>query len=224
MSITTVLFDLDGTLVDSLADLTDAVNHVRTSYTLPHLTIADVREMVGKGANNLIQQVLPSSSEQERECALQLYINFNTEHIVDKSTFYPGVVLMINQLHAVGVKMAVISNKHESLSRLILNSLGVHDLFAHISGGDTFSEKKPSPLPLLSVMGLLGSTPEQSCMVGDSINDIEAGNTAGITTIGCRWGYGSEKELQNATHQADSVHELHTILESLSTSGSRGTC
>jgi phosphoglycolate phosphatase len=224
MSITTVLFDLDGTLVDSLEDLTDAVNHVRTSFSLPLLTVSGVCEMVGKGAANLIQQVLPSSSNQERERALQLFIDFNTEHIVDKSFFYPGVVEMLTQLHAAGITMAVISNKHESLSRLILHALGIHDLFDNISGGDTFSEKKPSPLPLLSVMELLGSSPEQSCMVGDSINDIEAGNAAGITTIGCRWGYGTAEELYSATHLADSVSELVTILESLSTSGSRGTC
>jgi phosphoglycolate phosphatase len=224
MSITTVLFDLDGTLVDSLEDLTDAVNHVRTTFRLPLLTVSEVCAMVGKGATNLIQQVLPSSSDQEHERALQLFIDFNTEHIVDKSIFYPGILLMLKQLHAAGITMAVISNKHESLCRMILHALGVHDLFAHISGGDTFSEKKPSPLPLLSVMELLGSTPEQSCMVGDSINDIAAGNAAGITTIGCRWGYGTAEELYSATHLADSVPELVTILESMSASGGRGTC
>ena len=224
MSITTVLFDLDGTLVDSLEDLADAVNHVRTASALPLLTVEDVRKMIGKGARNLIQMVLPASSDQERERALQLFIDFNTEHIVDKSFFYPGVVEMLKQLHAAGITMAVISNKHESLSRLILDALGIHDLFAHISGGDTFSEKKPSPLPLLSVMEIIGSTPEQSCMVGDSINDIEAGNAAGITTIGCRWGYGADEELQRATHQADSAYELFTILESLSAPGSRCAC
>ena len=223
MSINTVLFDLDGTLVDSLDDLTDAVNHIRSVFAHAPLAASDVRAMVGKGTRNLVRRALPACSPQELEHALQLFIDFNTRHIVDKSRFYPGVVEMLQHLHDSGIRLAVISNKHEALSRLILCALGTHDMFENISGGDTFSERKPSPLPLLGVIELLGSTPEECCMVGDSINDIQAGTHAGITTIGCGWGYGSHEELCSAAHHADSVPELLTILELLASSGNRGT-
>lgn len=208
MKIKSVLFDLDGTLVNSLDDLTDAVNHVRHGCALPPLASSDVRMMVGKGALNLVQRALPDCSNTEIEQALQRFLDYNTIHIVDKSRLYPGVIELLNFLKQKGFRMAVISNKNEALSSLILTSLKIHGYFESISGGDTFPESKPSPLPLLRVIEELGLEPCEALMVGDSINDIQAGNLAGITTIGCSWGYGTRQELSQATSIADSCTDL----------------
>lgn len=215
MSLSTIFFDLDGTLIDSLDDLTDAVNHIRAEYTQPPLPSTEVRVMVGKGARNLVSRVLPACSASEHEKALRKFIDFNTRHIVDKSACYPGIVDLLQQLHRSGHRLAIISNKNESLCGLILHAFGIHELFAHISGGDTYAERKPSPVPLFSAMKALGSLPDECCMVGDSINDIEAGSRAGIMTVGCNWGYGNELELQDAHFHADSVDALQLILASL---------
>jgi len=212
MTIATVLFDLDGTLVDSLHDLTDAVNHMLTGFGRQQLDPVQVRQLVGKGARNLVQRALASDSPAEISRGLAAFTEFNTIHIADKSRLYPGVREMLQQLADCGIRLAIISNKNEELSRLILKTLEVDGFFDIIAGGDTFAEMKPSPLPLLQVINKLGCSPAEAVMVGDSINDIQAGNCAGITTIGCRWGYGNSDELNESKYSADSCSDIINIL------------
>jgi phosphoglycolate phosphatase len=208
MIIRAAIFDLDGTLVDSLEDLTDAVNHLRNAYSYPPLTAESVRQKVGKGTRNLIQQVLPGISDTDMNRALCLFLDFNRAHIADKSRLYPGMQDTLQALAIRNVRLAVISNKNEELSTLILQTLGIDDLFESISGGDTFPERKPSPLPLLNVADSLGIAPADCAMVGDSINDIEAGNRADMTSIACSWGYGSREELLGADVLVHTPQEL----------------
>src|SRR6185369_8417611 len=132
MNIRAVFFDLDGTLVDSLGDLTDAVNHIRSTFSFPPLTAEAVRLKIGKGARYLVQQVLPDLSEFEIYRALKLFLEFNKKHIADKSLLYPGIPEVLHELADRGIRMAVISNKNEDLCTLILQALGIHDLFEYI--------------------------------------------------------------------------------------------
>jgi len=215
MTISTVLFDLDGTLVNSLEDLTDAVNFMLTGYGKTNLSSAEVRRLVGKGARNLIRRALVTDSVDDIDHGLRLFVEFNTAHIADKSRLYPGVKELLETLLADGLRLAVISNKQETLSRLILESLGISSCFEVICGGDTFSEMKPSPMPLIKVMDGFGVTPAQAVMIGDSINDIQAGRQAGVTTIGCAWGYAGQGELAEADRLASSCGEIVKILQHL---------
>ncbi|MSN25581.1 MAG: HAD-IA family hydrolase [Geobacter sp.] len=215
MKIRSVLLDLDGTLVDSLGDLTDAVNHVRQAFAEPPLTTDAVCTMVGKGAINLLQQALPEHDSSDIEHALQLFLVYNAAHIADKSRLYPGVIEMLETLQAKDIRLAVVSNKSEALSVLILNALGIQDYFESISGGDTFPECKPSPLPLLRVIEQQGVTAHECVMVGDSINDIQAGNMADIATIGCSWGYGGREELSHSRFIADSCDDIISAITNL---------
>lgn len=212
MTITAALFDLDGTLVDSLDDLTDAVNHMLAGFGRQQLEPAQVRQLVGKGARNLVQRALVTDSPGEISQGLAAFTEFNALHIADKSRLYPGVRELLQQLSAGGIRMAVISNKQEALSRLILKTLEVDAFFDIIAGGDTFPEMKPSPLPLVRVIDEFSCSPADTVMVGDSINDIQAGNRAGISTIGCRWGYGSAEELYGADYQATSLADIFSII------------
>lgn len=214
MIIRAAFFDLDGTLVDSLQDLTDAVNHIRGSFSLSPLTEGEVRLKVGKGARNLIEQVLSDHSAADVSQALDMFLEFNARHIADKSRLYPGILEALNELAARDIKMVVISNKHEDLSRLILRELGIHDRFENICGGNTYPEYKPSPLPLLKETEKLGLSPFQCVMVGDSINDIVAGKLANITSIACTWGYGNRDELAGADCFVHTPQELQTAITS----------
>ncbi|HEX9079269.1 MAG TPA: phosphoglycolate phosphatase [Desulfuromonadaceae bacterium] len=212
MTVGTVLFDLDGTLVDSLEDLTAAVNHMLAAFGKRPLESFEVRRLVGRGARNLVQRALDTRSPDHVERGLELFVGFNRAHIADKSRLYPGVRELLDTLAAHGIPMAIISNKQEALSRLILETLGVGVYFATVCGGDTFPEMKPSPLPLLRLMERFGTPAADTVMVGDSINDIQAGRGAGITTIGCTWGYGGLDELREADHIAASCGEVAHIL------------
>ena len=212
MTISAVLFDLDGTLVDSLDDLTEAVNHMLAGLGRPQLDPAQVRQLVGKGARNLVQRALDTSSPEEINLGLSAFTEFNALHIADKSRLYPGARELLQQLAADGIRMAVISNKQESLSRLILKTLGVDAFFDIIAGGDTFPEMKPSPLPLVHVIDGFNCSPAGAVMVGDSINDIQAGKRAGIATIGCSWGYGGAEELYGADYQAACLADIPSII------------
>lgn len=217
MSASAVIFDLDGTLVDSLPDLADAVNHMLTSLGLEALNQSDVRQLIGKGARNLVQRALSSNSPPDIDRGLALFTEFNTRHIADKSQLYPGILGILQQLRAQEVRMAVVSNKNEALCQMILKALHIDHFFEIIAGGDTFTEMKPSPLPLQKVITLFNCLSTQAIMVGDSINDIQAGNQAGATTIGCTWGYGERKELDEAAYCVKSVEELSGILIRLTT-------
>ncbi|MGD0585078.1 MAG: phosphoglycolate phosphatase [Oryzomonas sp.] len=212
MTVRAALFDLDGTLVDSLDDLTDAVNHMLAGFGHPSLTPPSVRRLIGKGAHNLVRRTLETESEEAITRGIKLFVDYSSAHITDKSTLYPGVRETLGRLAENGIRLGVVSNKHEALCHLILEALGIARLFEIICGGDTFPEIKPSPLPLLRALDRLGIAAHDAVMVGDSINDIEAGQQAGITTIGCTWGYGGAEELAGADHRAASPGDVASIL------------
>lgn len=215
MAIKAVFFDLDGTLVDSLDDLNDAVNHMLSALDRKPLNVNEVRRMIGKGARNLVQRALATDSTEMIEQGLKFFTTFNAAHIADKSRLYPGTIEMLDEMRECGIRMAVISNKNEVLSRLIIQTLQIEDYFAAICGGDTFQEMKPSPLPLIKVLENLNLHLSSSIMIGDSINDIQAGKLAGIATIGCRWGYGEDEELVDADYRVDSWQEAVDIIRGI---------
>ncbi len=208
MTVRAVLFDLDGTLVDSLGDLTDAANHVRETFSLPLLSVADVRLKIGKGSRHLLQQILPGFSEAVITSALDTFLDFNRKHIAEKSHLYPGILDTLHNLAASDIRMAVITNKNEDLCLLLLQDLGINNLFECICGGDTYPERKPSPLPLLKTAENMGVPPQECIMVGDSINDVESGQHAAMMTIACTWGYGNMAELTGAARIVHTPKEL----------------
>jgi phosphoglycolate phosphatase len=212
MTVHAALFDLDGTLVDSLDDLTAAVNHMLAGFGRPSLPPPSVRRLVGKGAHNLVGRALETESEEAITRGIELFVAYSSAHITDKSALYPGVREALERLAENGIRLGVVSNKHEALCHLILEALGIARLFEIICGGDTFPEMKPSPLPLLQALERLGIAAHDAVMVGDSINDIQAGQQAGVTTIGCTWGYGGAEELAGADHLAASPGDVVAIL------------
>lgn len=210
-----VLFDLDGTLVDTLEDLAAAVNHMLSGFDKPALAVETIKHLIGKGSRDLTQRALQTENAEEVERGMKLLVGYNTRHIAVHSKLYPGVPELLQGLASRGIKMAVVTNKNEALSRQILDVLGIEHFFEIICGGDTLTELKPSPLPLLHVVKQFGLSTEQVVMVGDSINDITAGNLAGITTIGCDWGFGGDVEIIDASYKASSCKQVAELLQKL---------
>ncbi len=203
-----IIFDLDGTLIDSLDDLAAATNHMLTSLGRKTASREQVRGYVGQGARRLVEKAMPNAVPEEIEIGLSLFLDYNEEHIVDRTRLYPGVRETLNTLRDTGVAMAVVSNKNVALCRKVLITLDAESYFATVIGADSLKFRKPSPEPLLMVLRDLGIPSGQAVMVGDSCNDIDAGRAAGVPTIGCTWGYGDPRELKDAEYLIDSFPEI----------------
>ncbi|HTG81228.1 MAG TPA: HAD family hydrolase [Geobacteraceae bacterium] len=203
MPIKLIIFDLDGTLTDSLADLTDATNHMLARFGRPALGCAEVRQLVGQGARRLVERAMAGASAEEIEMALAIFLDYNEAHIADKTRPYPGVAETLDLLKGSGRVMTVVSNKNAALCRKLLALLGIDRFFAEILGADSLPFRKPSPEPLLKLIRDLGVSAAETVMVGDSINDIAAGKGAGVATVGCTYGYGDIAELAEATYRID---------------------
>lgn len=206
-----IIFDLDGTLIDSLSDLADATNHMLTSLGRPRIEQDAVRSLVGQGARRLVERALAGASGEEVEQGLALFLDYNYRHIADRTVPYPGVRETLDTLKGRGMRMAIISNKNVALCREVVSALGIDRYFEEILGADSLPFRKPSPEPVLKLLADFGVAPERAALVGDSINDIAAGKGAGVRTVGCTWGYGDQLELKDADYRVGELVELLEI-------------
>lgn len=207
-----IIFDLDGTLIDSLPDLADATNHMLATFDRPRIDQDSVRSLVGQGARRLVERALAGVSEEEVEQGLALFLDYNHRHIADRTVLYPGVTETLDLLRGRGMRMAIISNKNVALCREVLSVLRAEHYFEEILGADSLPFRKPSPEPVLRLLADFGVPPGRAAMVGDSINDIAAGKGAGVTTVGCTWGYGDLEELADADYRIDCFSKITEIV------------
>ncbi|HEB76833.1 MAG TPA: HAD family hydrolase [Nitrospirae bacterium] len=209
-----ILFDLDGTLVDSSRDITNALNHAIAPLGLEPLSVEETVRLVGEGITRLIEKAAGATDEETKEDVLRRFLEFYAGHLTEHTRPYPGVPETLERLGS--YRKAVISNKREELSRRLLSELGLDSHFAHILGSDSTPEKKPSPLPLLTVIETEGLTAENALMVGDSDLDIEAGRRAGVVTVGAAYGYRPLESLKDADFlMRESLVELSGIIETI---------
>jgi phosphoglycolate phosphatase len=188
MRIDTFLFDLDGTLVDSVADLATAVNLLRSELSLPPLDIPTVRGYVGDGATFLVKRSLPEGLFSEER--LQRFLSHYGEHLLENTALYPGIRPFLDERKSTGMKMAVVTNKPHRLTLLLLEGLALNSYFPVVIGGDSLPQKKPDPRPVWRAMEELAAAPESTVLIGDHHTDLAAGRAAGIRTCFCAWGIG----------------------------------
>jgi phosphoglycolate phosphatase len=198
-----ILFDLDGTLVDSVPDLTLAVDSMMETLGLPTRGEARVGEWVGNGMERLVRRALVGQLEGEPDEALlqqgfPLFRAAYHEHNGEKSRLYPGVRETLDYLHAEGFPLGCITNKAHEFTLPVLRALDLKRYFKIILSGDSLPQKKPHPLPLLHAAEQLGARPETSLMVGDSINDIKAARAAGFGIICVSYGYNHGQDIREA--------------------------
>jgi phosphoglycolate phosphatase len=186
-----LVFDLDGTLIDSKMDLVNSVNAMLRETGRSELPPDLIASYVGHGAPHLMASTLgPAATEAERKQALAVFLKHYDQQKLEQTRPYPGVVEGLRLLAQAGVQMAVLTNKPTGLSREILDGLRLTGFFQSIFGGDSFPTKKPDPAGVLAVLRDFDVTPEESAMVGDSDVDIQTARNARMVAIGVTYGFG----------------------------------
>jgi len=196
MRTTTIVFDLDGTLIDTAPDLVDTLNVVFAREGLPPVPYDTARNLIGGGARAMIARGVEAEGRVLTPDKLeQLFADFiahYSEHIADRSRPFPGLIDALDALATRGHRFAVCTNKLERLSFLLLDQLKLADRFAAICGQDTFGMQKPDPEVLRRTITAAGGNPQHAIMIGDSLTDIRTARAAGIPVIAVDFGY-SEK-------------------------------
>lgn len=183
-----VIFDLDGTLVDSRADLAAAVNHVRRAMGLPELPFDVVCGFIGEGARRLVQRSLGPENEPRLEEALATFFEYYGAHLLDRTRPYPDIPETLRALNDQGLVLAVATNKPEAMSRAILDGLALSPLFSGLVGGDTLGVRKPDPAAIFDLTGRLGVPRARTLFVGDSGIDEQTARAAAVEFCGVAWG------------------------------------
>lgn len=207
-----LVFDLDGTLIDSAQDLCNSVNATLNHFERGPLPDPLIASFVGNGVQVLMRRSLAAANDTPPESvdeklldeALDFFVGYYREHKLDFTYAYEGVLEALAALHALhdspgGLtrKMAVLTNKPVNPARGICAGLGLADYFVHIYGGNSFPTKKPDPLGLRSLMEETGATPEETVMIGDSKVDVETARNAGVWSLGCDFGFGPRNLMEN---------------------------
>ena len=220
------IIDLDGTMVDTLADFVVAINLMLNDLELAAVESDVVAMRVGKGSENLVNSVLNHAVAQSlqeqaaiekvayRQRALQLYLRHYHAINGQYAQVYPGVIQGLTDLQQAGLKLACLTNKPLAFAQALLRLKGLDGFFGHVFGGDSFEAKKPHPLPVLKTCGAMGSVPARTLMVGDSSNDALAARAAGCPVVLVTYGYNHGQPVASAGADVtiDSLIELKSLL------------
>lgn len=225
-SIRLVIFDLDGTLIDSRLDLVHSVNAALRHIERPELPDDVIASYVGDGAPILIQRALGAEAADEAlvRRGLEFFLSYYREHKLDHTTVYPGIAQALSAIQGAsnGIpngsqngtprKLAVLTNKPVNPSRAIVEALGMRRFFSQIYGGNSFATKKPDPEGARKLVEESGVQPEQAAIVGDSHVDVRTGRNAGLWTVGVTYGFAPRMlEEESPDVLVDSAHELGVI-------------
>lgn len=205
MPLEALIFDLDGTLVDTAPDLHAATNHVLAQIGRRPVSMDELRAFVGHGAMNLIQRGVAATGDALDDATLkrlhQEFLDYYGENIAVHSRLFDGLPALLAQAQSHGLKLGVCTNKVERLSHKLLRDIGIDALFGSVVGGDTLPVMKPDPAPLQEAARRLGVDPARSMMVGDSETDIRTAQAAGVPVLAVTFGYTAQPvETFNPTH------------------------
>ncbi len=213
-----VLLDLDGTLVDSIPDLARCLNLALGDLSLPQRDLASIRNWVGNGLDKLIHRALTNDIDGEADTNLHarvktVFMDYYHAEPCKLSDCYPGVREGLEQIQHQNIPMGVVTNKNEGFVLPILEKLGIHSHMEIIIGGDTLTERKPHPLPLLHAAEAFSASPGSSLMVGDSVSDVKAARAADFQIVCVSYGYNHGNDIRDTNPDAviDSLEELTAL-------------
>lgn len=206
-----IIFDLDGTLLDTVADIADSANRVLAEYGFPGHDYDTYKTFVGRGFMDLLHRCFPAGTPEEQFPAiLERMLYQYGEHYLDRTAPYPGIPKLLKQLQHAGVSLAVNSNKRDLYTKKLIATLLPDIEFVEILGEGGGFPRKPKPDGALHIAGMMSLSPEKILYIGDSGTDMDTGKNAGMDTVGCLWGFRGEKELKehNAVYLAASADDI----------------
>lgn len=216
-----IIFDLDGTLINSAPDLTLAVNYTLKKIGRDTFDSDLIHRWVGNGALKLVQRALSGKRDVTEDLdeilvqkALEIFLKFYAKNLCNETLPYPHVSSTLCSLKEKGYRLTIVTNKPFAFVEPILNGLGLNGLFELILGGDSLSKKKPDPAPLLHVCETLSVSVDDTLMVGDSKNDIQAANACNMHSVGVTYGYnyGEDIAVYKPSHIINDFSELLDVL------------
>ena len=210
-----MLFDLDGTLLDSAPDLVSALNKVRESEKLTALEVSEMSSYVSRGAVGLLKAGMPATDDLTFESWRLTLLEYYSENSFRDSSLYVGVPELLEFLRFSDIPWGIVTNKSEALTLPIIKAANLRDSISCVVCGDTLSKSKPDPAPVILACEMLGVPAQNTLFVGDDIRDLEAGRAAGTETAIVHYGYGSfelNSDLVTASYQ---VHHPNELLELL---------
>jgi len=213
-SVRALIFDLDGTLIDSKQDLIHSVNAMLRELGREELAPETISGYIGHGAPQLVARALGNGcTEEERQRALQFFLSYYELHKMDTTCAYPGVAETLDQLARLPIPMAVLTNKPVRISVRILDEMGLSKYFRPIFGGNSFETKKPDPLGAKTILRELGADPQQALLVGDSEVDVQTARNAGMLAAAVNYGFGvHDRGAYPADIYLERFAELATVL------------
>ena len=217
--IETAVFDLDGTLIDSLPDLAESGIALLETYGLPQPDEAAIRSMIGDGARKLVDRLLISGGDKDsidRDEATRRFLNIYEPRATEKTRPFPDVEATLTLLRKRGISCVICTNKPLKAAQAIIDKLGLSPLIDAIGGGDSFPVRKPDPDHIRKTMGLIGAEPMRGIMIGDHRNDIQAASGVPMPSLFASWGYGDRSMSAHASAIAGSVAELPRLIYDLS--------
>lgn len=207
-----LIFDLDGTLVDSKADLAAATNYMLQALGRPLLSVAAVEQLIGLGAQALIEQALGPAHRHLAARGYALFMDYYAAHLLDHTKPYPGITGLLDAARARGVHVSVLTNKPERAAKAVLSGLPLGAYVDALVGGDTLARNKPGPDGVFVLQRLADCPSRNTLLIGDSVIDMQTGRAAGVATCGVGWGFGRpELDAPQPTLLADSVAALRRI-------------
>ena len=195
MTCNTILFDFDGTLVDTKNDVWQGLNYTRKQFGLAPLTAKEVTHVLGPDKAEFLELVYPDSTDKEKDDFLAIFQDYYFERCLVSTQFFPGMLDVVKSLN--GMKLAVASNKPKAFIEKILKGLKADHFFSCLISPEDVEQAKPHPEMVLKAMNVLGTTPEKTLLVGDTVKDVLAGKAAGVAVCFAQYGYGSLNGLQD---------------------------
>lgn len=208
-----IIFDLDGTLIDSSQDIANAINHAIRGTGLPEVSNQETIKLIGEGITKLVEKILGPDLLDKKDAILNKFLHYYSSHLVDNTKLYPFVKETLHELN--DFRKVILSNKRASFSREILDRMGIREHFDAVFGSDTTNEKKPSPVPVTLLLEMFSIPKAMAVIVGDSDTDIKTARAAGIRSIGVTYGYRDKATLREADRLIDDLRQLKQAIDEM---------